>query len=173
MSFISNLLKTYLVYRFADRDMVMRFRGGGVGHKSTRSATDFFKNDRDSLDRDRRRAKIDTENQSNGDSQDATDSDSEQQKDFGMELVVAMGSHGDVEDEAGSVHVEELEAVASDDEEGDEEDDYTYVRDISDSSNDEDSGSESDRDLSDDMLGPEDGICTVDNEMDELGYADF
>ena len=28
----------------------MRFRGGGVGHKSTRRATDFFKTDRDPLD---------------------------------------------------------------------------------------------------------------------------
>ena len=28
----------------------MRFRGGGVGHKSTRGATDFFKQDRDRLD---------------------------------------------------------------------------------------------------------------------------
>jgi hypothetical protein len=30
--------------------MIMRFRGGGVGHMSTRAATDFFKNDRDILD---------------------------------------------------------------------------------------------------------------------------
>jgi hypothetical protein len=30
--------------------MVMRFRGGGVGHTSTRAATDTFKNDRDELD---------------------------------------------------------------------------------------------------------------------------
>jgi hypothetical protein len=30
---------------------MMRFRGGGVGHKSTREATDFFKNDRDRLDK--------------------------------------------------------------------------------------------------------------------------
>ena len=36
--------------RFADRDHMMRFRGGGVGHKSTREATDFFKQDRDPLD---------------------------------------------------------------------------------------------------------------------------
>jgi hypothetical protein len=28
----------------------MRFRGGGVGHKSTREATDFFKKDRDQMD---------------------------------------------------------------------------------------------------------------------------
>ncbi|KAF8887132.1 hypothetical protein BD779DRAFT_1611603 [Infundibulicybe gibba] len=31
---------------FADRDMVMRFRGGGVGHKSCREATDRFLDDR-------------------------------------------------------------------------------------------------------------------------------
>ena len=36
--------------RFADRDLMMRFRGGGVGHKSTREATDSFKKDRDQLD---------------------------------------------------------------------------------------------------------------------------
>lgn len=30
---------------------MMRFRGGGVGHKSTREATDFFKKDRDRLDK--------------------------------------------------------------------------------------------------------------------------
>jgi hypothetical protein len=29
---------------------MMRFRGGGVGHASTREATDFFKQDRDSRD---------------------------------------------------------------------------------------------------------------------------
>ena len=29
---------------------MMRFRGGGVGHKSTRDATNFFKNDRDPSD---------------------------------------------------------------------------------------------------------------------------
>jgi hypothetical protein len=29
---------------------MMRFRGGGVGHASTREATDFFKQDRDSHD---------------------------------------------------------------------------------------------------------------------------
>jgi len=28
----------------------MRFRGGGVGHKSTREATNLFKMDRDRLD---------------------------------------------------------------------------------------------------------------------------
>ena len=35
---------------FSDRDLLMRFRGGGVGHKSTREATDSFRSDRDRLD---------------------------------------------------------------------------------------------------------------------------
>jgi hypothetical protein len=43
-------MNTDIMTRFSDRDLVMRFRGGGVGHKSTRDATDFFKNDRDPLD---------------------------------------------------------------------------------------------------------------------------
>ena len=38
--------------RFADRDLMMRFRGGGVGHKSTRVATNFFKKDRHISDMD-------------------------------------------------------------------------------------------------------------------------
>jgi hypothetical protein len=37
-------------YRFSDRDLMMRFRGGGVGHKSSREASNFFKKDRDRLD---------------------------------------------------------------------------------------------------------------------------
>ena len=41
--------------RFADHDMVMHFRGGGVGHKVTRAATDTFKKDRDKLDSERQR----------------------------------------------------------------------------------------------------------------------
>ncbi|KAG0691971.1 hypothetical protein DFH29DRAFT_818501 [Suillus ampliporus] len=35
---------------FVDRDTLMRFRGGGVGHRTTREATDGFVSDRDPLD---------------------------------------------------------------------------------------------------------------------------
>jgi hypothetical protein len=38
-----------IYFRFADRDAVMRFRGGGIGHKSTCEATDQFLQDRDIL----------------------------------------------------------------------------------------------------------------------------
>ncbi|KAF9470573.1 hypothetical protein BDN70DRAFT_821197, partial [Pholiota conissans] len=40
----------FYVNIFVDRDMLMRYRGGGVGHKSTRTATDAFLQDRDELD---------------------------------------------------------------------------------------------------------------------------
>ncbi|KAK2467950.1 hypothetical protein APHAL10511_000245 [Amanita phalloides] len=40
----------YYVNTFVDRDMFIRFRGGGVGHKSTRKETDQFLSDRHVLD---------------------------------------------------------------------------------------------------------------------------
>ena len=48
--FFRFLLALTFLPRFVDRDMMMRFRGGGVGHSSTRAASDKFKNDRDDLD---------------------------------------------------------------------------------------------------------------------------
>jgi hypothetical protein len=46
----SKMILTSILSRFVDRDMLMRYRGGGVGHKSTRAATDKFIQDRDELD---------------------------------------------------------------------------------------------------------------------------
>ncbi|KAG2028813.1 hypothetical protein BDR03DRAFT_1019306 [Suillus americanus] len=40
-----------LFYRFVDRDMFMRYRGGGVGHKSICEATKCLLDDRDALDK--------------------------------------------------------------------------------------------------------------------------
>jgi hypothetical protein len=40
-----------ILNRFVDRDMMMRFRGGGVGHKSTREATNHFLSDRDHVEK--------------------------------------------------------------------------------------------------------------------------
>lgn len=41
---------SFILIRFVDRDMFMRFRGGGVGHKSTRKETNRFLSDRHVLD---------------------------------------------------------------------------------------------------------------------------
>jgi len=38
-----------MIQSFVDRDMFMRFRGGGVGHTSTHAATRLFNNDLDEL----------------------------------------------------------------------------------------------------------------------------
>ncbi|KXN81816.1 hypothetical protein AN958_03734 [Leucoagaricus sp. SymC.cos] len=40
----------YYVNIFVDHDMLMRYRGGGVGHKSTRNAVDTFLDDIDPWD---------------------------------------------------------------------------------------------------------------------------
>ncbi|KAF9550311.1 hypothetical protein CPC08DRAFT_755181 [Agrocybe pediades] len=47
----------YHVAMFSDRDFVMRYRGGGVGHKGVRKATNYFKADRGILDQNRRLSK--------------------------------------------------------------------------------------------------------------------
>jgi hypothetical protein len=46
------LTNTYLTsIRFVDRDMMMRFHGGGVGHKLTREATNQFLDDHEHTER--------------------------------------------------------------------------------------------------------------------------
>jgi len=52
---------------FVDRDMIMRFRGGGVGHTSTRTATNKFLQDRDRLD-------LDTGNRSDDENEQSSES---------------------------------------------------------------------------------------------------
>ncbi|KAF8156743.1 hypothetical protein B0H34DRAFT_798127 [Crassisporium funariophilum] len=55
----------YYLSIFSDRDLMMRFRGGGVGHASTREATDYFKSDRDIPDQEKTSVETeDDENQS-------------------------------------------------------------------------------------------------------------
>ncbi|KAG1896093.1 uncharacterized protein F5891DRAFT_1193535 [Suillus fuscotomentosus] len=53
--------KFYYVNMFVDRDIFMRFCGGGVGHRSTHNATQTFCNDRDPLDCVARRNNADSE----------------------------------------------------------------------------------------------------------------
>lgn len=68
----------------------MRFRGGGVGHKSTREATDFFKKDRDRLDvpglTEMDDVEATPEDDSNGD-EDLVDEDVEDDYGYTMEVL--------------------------------------------------------------------------------------
>lgn len=53
----------------------MRFRGGGVGHSSTRAATDTFKNDRDGLDMISQQARKEPRTHPNMEENNGTDDD--------------------------------------------------------------------------------------------------
>lgn len=52
-----------LACSFVDRDIFMRYWGGGVGHKSTRDATDFFLSDRDTADIQRQQQRSSSKNE--------------------------------------------------------------------------------------------------------------
>lgn len=70
----------------------MRFRGGGVGHKSTREATDFFKRDRDPLDVPRQANTNDEENteeweEIEDDADEDPGSDEDVEDDYGLGFV--------------------------------------------------------------------------------------
>ncbi|PPQ78449.1 hypothetical protein CVT24_001579 [Panaeolus cyanescens] len=131
---------------FADRDMLMRFRGGGVGHSSTRKATDYFLQDRYKGDTHWYLQQDDTmeEDENEGDEGSTSESD---EGDEGGRVMSASG--GDSEDEV--------------DEE--EEEDYGYVNwnDEDEAEDNQDEG-DSEGEWVDEV---EDGI------EEELGYAPY
>jgi hypothetical protein len=150
--------------------MLMRFRGGGVGHTSTRSATDRFLNDRDGLDQDNRVIRtLDSDNEDSDkadanekifDSRAATGSDSRPSK-----------ARNEANEAANVSEPEELQVVAGGGSDLDEEEDYGYnfyVADLDEDGDDSD-GSPDD---ADDALGPEDGEGEMD-EVNSLGFASF
>jgi hypothetical protein len=147
--------KTTPFYSFVDRDMVMRYRGGGVGHTSTREATDWFLKDRDLLDAESKQARA---ADSHNTPMDADQGDGEGE-----------GERGSEQDENEDEAVNENEEIKED--EIDEEMDYGYILDEEelDGSEEEDPpGPEGE--LADDALGAEDGE-EVEDELDNLGYG--
>jgi hypothetical protein len=136
--------------------MLMRFRGGGVGHSSTRSATNSFKIDRDQLDMILQQIRKDSNtqrhpNMEEGDSDhDGTDHDV-----IEMDVEKSAGEReieGEVDEEC---QLSESELV-----------DYGYEPD-SELGSDEDSEEDDD-----DREAGEEDDTTVD-ELGVLGYADY
>ena len=121
----------------------MRFRGGGVGHKSTREATNLFKMDRDRLDI--------------GATLDSDDCD----------MAIEFDDDSD--------EPENNEIVNEDTVDQEEEDDYGYMKEDSDSDDTEIAEVDYDDEEgdTDEDLGPEDDGGAVDPFMEELGYADL
>ena len=129
--------------RFVDRDMMMRFRGGGVGHSSTRAASDIFKNDRDELDITSQRALIELRSHSNMEEDDGMPVDDgchklvdELKNDMNIENLDGEGDIDEIVDEEGQLSDMELfdygyklpeESESSSEEDDDEDDDNATV----------------------------------------------
>jgi hypothetical protein len=125
---------------------MMRFRGGGVGHASTREASDFFKQDRDS--RDTKRV-IQVE---------------DDDEDY----------HDDQTQHEPTVAVPNRSRAERDDEEEDYGYNRGQFSDVDDV-DDEEEAEEEDSNCSEDEFGPEDDGGEVDEFMDdsELGYGEM
>jgi hypothetical protein len=128
--------------------MIMRFRGGGVGHTSTRAATNIFKADRDIRDI------MESHHREEEQGAPVTDlSNVEEQEDD--ENIVAEGSEDGIDGEGG---LSESELA-----------DYGYE---AEGESEEEEEEEEDEDEEDDGEGGEEDDTTID-ELDALGYADY
>ena len=154
--------------------MIMRFRGDGVGHTSTRAATNVFKADRDVLDTKSGQntgALTDPGPEPfNVEEQDDEDMAEDIVED--MAEVIAENMVEDIAENMAEGMAEDflVDAEAEIDDEGDLSDselvDYGYE--LGDSDSEEDgAGDEED----DDERGEEDDAII--DELDELGYADY
>jgi len=168
----------------------MRFREGGVGHTSSRAATDQFLQDRDRLDRD---SGLSHGRNNSGESKDGSDiddvdeagMDKEGDNDNHAEGEHIQGSQGDnlggdgdddglrggngSDDGQGLRGSDEEREMGDEGRSGDEEEDYGYKYLV-----DEDDEEDDDEPLddTDDALGPEDGEGDVE-EVNLLGFAAF
>ena len=107
--------------------MVMRFRGGGVGHASTRAATDVFKKDRDAMDinsRDARQKEYVEAQEGEGNDEladseaDSVDDQGDDDDDLSESELVDYGYEKESDEEESE---EEEEEAGSDDEEAGED----------------------------------------------------
>ncbi|KIN94465.1 hypothetical protein M404DRAFT_35030 [Pisolithus tinctorius Marx 270] len=106
----------YYVNIFCDHDMMMQFRSGGIGHKSTRSATDTFLDDLDTLDRQDDLGMTETvadDDQEGGNEHTVPDDDEEALSDPDEEDDFSYGSLAEwLDDEANEVdNVDDCEPV--------------------------------------------------------------
>ena len=147
--------------------MLLHYRGGGVGHTSTRSATDKFLKDCDQLDQDNRRT------QGHSDSGNEDDGKNEPQghgdDDSSSENLGGSGSDDGSLQLEGSDEEVQVDDAGEGSGDSDEEEDYGYGYAIDDEGRDD---SDAPPDDADDALGPEDGEGETD-EVNILGFALF
>ncbi|KAF8193727.1 hypothetical protein BJ912DRAFT_901526 [Pholiota molesta] len=144
----------YYINYFVDRDMFMRYRGGGVGHHSTRNATDSFRQDRHHSDFDKARKGVASDGVCSDEESGSSDEESESSDE---------GSSSDEEPLPDQNIQPEM------DEELEEEEEYSDGPLEWPESDDE---REELEEVADDDLGPEDGLGEGDEE-DDLGFAEY
>jgi hypothetical protein len=153
-----------MLIRFVDRDMMMRYRGGGVGHKSTRDATDWFLNDRDRLD------VLTTAAASDDDADSELEPDENFEEPEEVEKIAYEALAGLEEDPNENLNSDSEDDEGTNDAEFEEEFDYGIHRDASDNEGDEEAD-EADGDAL--RVGPEDGASDEEDEDADFGYADL
>jgi hypothetical protein len=135
---------------FCDRDMMMRFRGGGVGHASTRDATNHFLTDRHPTD-------LQPHGPHQADSEEEnvnTDEEMSEDPIPDLEGATLPSNDSDLADVEALAEVDNHEA----------EDDYGYNK--GDSDDDEDDAEEREK-----QGLPEDG--DEEDQVEQLGFARF
>jgi hypothetical protein len=133
--------------------MIMRFRGGGVGHTSTRAATNVFKTDRDDLDMKSRQLEGHQEHSARPVAEPYNVEERDDEEDI-TTTIVAEDSEADIdEDSEGELSESEV---------------FDYGYQSEDESGEEDEAEEE----REDGEGGEEDDMTID-ELDVLGYADY
>ncbi|KAF8165838.1 hypothetical protein B0H34DRAFT_856090 [Crassisporium funariophilum] len=172
----NNDFNFFYVNIFSDRDMMMRFRGGGVGHASTRNATNLFLSDRHptdlqpDLDASEREPSTDIDSEQEYGPEErnrsSTGIDNDEDNDELARKEKVAGKRRNVvydsEDEERPLNNDGLD---SGEDEGVDEDGIDNHGSEDDMSNSDDSDSELD-----DGKGDE---TDEDDEVEELGYAQF
>lgn len=137
--------------------MFMRYRGGGVGHGSTREATNKFLHDRDRLD---------VPNGHEGVEDDLEEDEMSGLNEGGEQRPQCSGGEDDMDGADCISGGDRADGTTGDGFGSDEEDDYGYDNGM----DDDDENPEPELDDADDALGPEDGEGEGD-EMYLLGFA--
>ncbi|KAF9551569.1 hypothetical protein CPC08DRAFT_738298 [Agrocybe pediades] len=155
----------YFIGSFVDRDMFMRFRGGGVGHKTTREGnTDFFLSDRDQEDLDRRAKRLGSKDFKGAEQEPARADEADRVEDEELELEESLNLRDAISELLEEMDEEQLI---------DEMMDYGYGLDHAletlEGDDGESSGDEGDSESEDEDDGGDGGL----NSLAALGYAEM
>ncbi|KAF9049001.1 hypothetical protein BJ165DRAFT_1592981 [Panaeolus papilionaceus] len=165
---------------FADRDMVMRFRGSSVGHKSTQEATNRFLDDRPTGDthllsvctQEEERMDVDDGEEESGELEEATDLENAvgSEEEVGDEHGEEIASNSNSNSDGGDENREDDEMEVEEEIDSDEEVEFGYAADWDAEDDEENLGDPSN--LQDEVVSDA-GDELPQGEIEDLGYAAY